>query len=347
MAKKSVYKTNPKTKGAAVREILISWFRENGRDLPWRRTRDPWRILVSEVMLQQIQVKRAIPFYERFLDNFPTVDALARAPLADAIRVWGDLGRYRRVVNLHRTARLIVEEHGGEIPSDPDVLVGLPGIGPYTAGAVACFAFEKDVPFFDTNMHRVLHRLFFGPDVPKATAKPKEVTELAGDLVPPGEGWAWNQAVMEFGALRCTARRPGCLDCPLREACAAHPKMLEAIAGVPRAAKKASDARYEDSNRYLRGRVLAALRAEAEDGDVGLPDLGRALLEDPSVAGATRMLEVVRSLEKDGLVRVLPTQETVASRGHERAEVVAEERAAYDAGGRSPEEVMLIRVALP
>ena len=128
-----------------MREALLSWFDENGRDLPWRRTRDPWRILVSEVMLQQIQVKRAIPFYERFLERFPTVEALAEAPLSDAIRVWGDLGRYRRVVSLHRTARIVVEEHSGRVPSDPEVLVTLPGVGPYTAGAVACFAYEKDV----------------------------------------------------------------------------------------------------------------------------------------------------------------------------------------------------------
>ena len=130
-----------------MRGALASWFRENGRDLPWRRTRDPWRILVSEVMLQQIQVARAIPFYESFLERFPTVGSLASSPIAEAIRAWGDLGRYRRVVNLHRTARIVVEEHDGLIPSDPGVLVTLPGIGPYTAGAVACFAFEKDVAF--------------------------------------------------------------------------------------------------------------------------------------------------------------------------------------------------------
>ena len=126
---------------------MISWFEENGRDLPWRRTRDPWRVLVSEVMLQQIQVVRAIPFYERFLERFPSVEALANAPISDAIRVWGDLGRYRRVVNLHRTACIVMDEHGGEVPSDPAVLAKLPGIGPYTAGAVACFAYERDVAF--------------------------------------------------------------------------------------------------------------------------------------------------------------------------------------------------------
>ena len=128
-----------------VSGALTSWFRDNGRDLPWRRTREPWCVLVSEVMLQQIQVKRAIPFYEKFVERFPTVEELAEAPVAEAIRVWGDLGRYRRVVNLHRTARIVVEEHGGEVPSDPGILTKLPGIGPYTAGAVACFAFERDV----------------------------------------------------------------------------------------------------------------------------------------------------------------------------------------------------------
>ncbi len=136
-----------------MREALLSWFEENGRDLPWRRSRDPWPILVSEVMLQQIQVKRAIPFYERFLARFPTVQALAEAPLSDAIRVWGDLGRYRRVANLHRTARIIVEEHDGKIPPGPDVLVKLPGIGPYTAGAVACFSYERDVAFGMTGIN--------------------------------------------------------------------------------------------------------------------------------------------------------------------------------------------------
>ena len=147
MTGKPTYSTNlepDEAKTRAVREALICWYDENARDLPWRRTREPWRVLVSEVMLQQIQVKRAIPFYESFLARFPTPRALADAPLAEAIRVWGDLGRYRRVVNLHRTARILVEEFGGEVPSDTEVLVKLPGIGPYTAGAVACFAFEKD-----------------------------------------------------------------------------------------------------------------------------------------------------------------------------------------------------------
>jgi A/G-specific adenine glycosylase len=330
-------------KDRAVREVLLVWFAENARDLPWRRTRNPWHVLVSEVMLQQIQVKRAIPFYERFLERFPTVEALAEAPLSDAIRVWDDLGRYRRVVNLHRTARIVVEEHGGRVPSDPEVLLKLPGIGPYTAGAVACFAYEGDVPFFDTNMHRVLHRVFFGPDVPAAKAKPKEVMELASRLVPPGRGWNWNQAVMEFGALRCTARRPDCPDCPLRDHCKAHPKMLDALSALPRAQKTALAPRYEETNRYLRGRVLARLREEADPDGLSLPELARRLQGEAADVGGARLKAVVESLERDGLARVTPASERPA--GHP-AGAVAEERAPY-AAGADREDLTEIRVSLP
>ncbi len=326
-----------------MREALLSWFDENARDLPWRRTRDPWSILVSEVMLQQIQVKRAIPFYERFLKRFPTVRALAEAPLSDAIRVWGDLGRYRRVVNLHRTARIVVEDHGGQIPSDPDALLKLPGIGPYTAGAVACFAYERDVPFYDTNMHRVLHRVFFGPDVPAATAKPKEVTDLAAGLVPPGRGWAWNQAVMEFGALRCTARRPACEGCPLHDHCKARPKIHKALAGLPRAERDASGPKYEDTNRYLRGRVLARLREEANPGGLPLPELARLLRENATDVEPVRLKAVVESLERDGLARVMNASERPE---HRPADAVAEERAPYSTGPEQ-EGAGEIRVSLP
>ena len=346
MAKKAVEQseTAVSARAVAVRSIIVSWFRENGRDLPWRRTRDPWRILVSEVMLQQIQVKRAIPFYGRFLQRFPTVEALAEAPLAEAIRTWGDLGRYRRVVNLHRTARIVVEEHGGRLPSDPEVLVKFPGIGPYTAGAVACFAFERDVPFYDTNMHRVLHRVFYGPEVPKPRAGPKEILALASDLVPAGDGWAWNQAVMEFGALRCTARKPLCEDCPLQTHCEAHPGMLEVLAGLPRGTKNGRAANYEDSNRYLRGRVLAVLR-DADQKEVVLGEIARSVLNEAGEGKLARMREVVASLEADGLARV-------AAENHHRPPVVppgavAEERADYDVGPLPKEDLAALRVSLP
>jgi A/G-specific adenine glycosylase len=304
---------------------LISWFEKNARDLPWRRTRDPWRILVSEVMLQQIQVKRAIPFYEAFLERFPTPRALAEAPLAEAIRVWGDLGRYRRVVNLHRTARILLEEFDSEVPSDPAVLVGLPGIGPYTAGAVACFAFGKDIAFLDTNVRRVLHRLFFGADVPRPAVSDGELLRLAEALMPRGCGWEWGQSVIEFGAVQCTARNPLCECCPLSDLCAARPTIRGAIASLPRSEK--ATYRYEGSNRYYRGRVLAALR-EAPEGSVPLYALGEGLREGFAEKDLPWLRGVVESLEKDGLVSV--------SSGREWPQAVAEKRAAY--GADHPED---------
>lgn len=309
----------------AVRGRIIAWFREEGRDLPWRRTRDPWRVLVSEVMLQQIQVQRAVPFYGRFLERFPTVGVLAEASLAEAIRVWGDLGRYKRVVNLHRTARIVVRDFGGELPADVEVLRKLPGVGPYTAGAVACFAFGRDAAFFDTNMRRVLHRLFVGVDVPRPTAADREIRTLAEDLVPAGRGWEWNQGLMEFGALRCTARKPACDGCFLADVCRARAGIGAALAGLPRA--KGTGYRYEDSNRYHRGRVLAQLR-DAEDG-IELRELGRRVRDGFRDEDLPWLRGVVESLERDGLAVVREG----ASAAETAAGAVSEERPPYGANG--------------
>ncbi len=309
-----------------VQETLLGWFEEHARDLPWRRTRDPYRILVSEVMLQQIQVSRAIPFYEAFVARYPSVVALADAPLADVIRTWGDLGRYRRVVNLHRAARRIVDEHGGDIPRDPAILVTLPGVGPYTAGAVACFAFEDDTAFVDTNMKRVLHRLFVGPDVPAPTAGQRDVLALAAAAVPAGRGWTWNQALMEFGALHCTARRPACGRCPVAPACQAGTSLPAALAARPKVSRPSVPAAGGDTpgvggpadgaHRVYRGKVLAALRELPVDDPVaavGLDALGRRIRPGYDAGQRPWLVGVVGSLAADGLV------------------AVAEERPAYDA----------------
>jgi A/G-specific adenine glycosylase len=202
-----------------VRELLLAWFREHGRDLPWRRTRDPYAILVSEVMLQQTQVARVEEYWMRFLRRYPTVDDLAAAS-ADAVeRSWAGLGYYARARNLHAAARTVVRDHGGAFPRDPDALVKLPGIGRYTAGAVASIAFGADVGTVDTNVARVLARAFAVRGAHKSARRARRLWTLAHALVPRGRAGDWNQALMDLGATTCTARTPRCGACPVKPAC--------------------------------------------------------------------------------------------------------------------------------
>jgi A/G-specific adenine glycosylase len=202
------------------RRRLLRWFRKYGRDLPWRRTRDPYRVLVSEFMLQQTQVSRVEAYYRRFLERYPTIHSLAEAPAGAVRESWEGLGYYRRAANLHRLARALVEERAGIIPHDPVELARLPGVGRYTAGAVACFAYERRAAAVDTNVARVLRRAF--PAQPRSRDSSEQVWETATALLPRrgATAWAFNQAVMELGALICTAREARCGICPVRAACA-------------------------------------------------------------------------------------------------------------------------------
>ncbi len=199
---------------------LLTWFRRHGRDLPWRRTRDPYRVLVSEVMLQQTQVARVEEYWHRFLESFPTIHHLARAHPDRVRESWDGLGYYRRAVNLHQLAREVVTYHGGELPPDAGVLRGLPGVGSYTAGAVASFAYELAEPAIDTNVSRVLRRVFH-PDLPRGVAAERTLHDTAKALVPRRgrNAWVTNQALMELGALVCTARVMKCEQCPVAGIC--------------------------------------------------------------------------------------------------------------------------------
>ncbi len=201
------------------RRRLLRWFRRHGRDLPWRRTRDPYHVLVSEFMLQQTQVSRVEGYYRRFLERYPSVDALASAPAATVRESWEGLGYYRRAANLHRLAQAVMLEHGGIIPADPALLVRLPGVGRYTAGAVASFAYERATPAVDTNVARVLRRAFH-PRLSGPGAE-RRLWETAASLLPSRgrTAWAFNQAIMELGAVVCTARVARCGECPVRAAC--------------------------------------------------------------------------------------------------------------------------------
>jgi A/G-specific adenine glycosylase len=199
---------------------LLTWFRRHGRDLPWRRTREPYPILVSEVMLQQTQVARVTEYWPRFLSRFPSLDHLATARPSQVREAWAGLGYYRRADNLHRLARTVRRDHGGMLPRDIAVLRTLPGIGPYTAGAIASFAWELPEPAIDTNVHRVLRRVFH-PRVRHNAQGHAKLTRLAQSLVPRAgnDAWTTNQALMELGALVCTARVMRCESCPVRAVC--------------------------------------------------------------------------------------------------------------------------------
>jgi len=202
------------------RRRLLAWFRRHGRDLPWRRTRDPYHVLVSEVMLQQTQVSRVEGYYRTFLTAFPTLERLAAAPAPRVREQWDGLGYYRRAANLHRLAREVVAIHDGRVPDDLAALRSLPGVGRYTAGAVLSFAFERPAPAVDTNVSRVIRRVFH-PRLPTGVRPEERVWETAERLVPRrgANAWAFNQAIMELGALVCTARVKRCGECPVRHGC--------------------------------------------------------------------------------------------------------------------------------
>ncbi|MET0903595.1 MAG: A/G-specific adenine glycosylase [Acidimicrobiales bacterium] len=269
---------------------VLGWWEEQRRDLPWRQTRDPWAVLVCEVMAQQTQVARVAERWRPFLDRFPTPSALAEVPVAEAIRWWSGLGYNRRAVALHRAAQAVVRDHDGRLPNDLHALLALPGIGPYTARAVLVFAFEADLGVVDTNTARILAR-WAG-----RRRRAAEAQAAADHAVPSGRAWAWNQAMLDLGATVCTRRSPCCTVCPVEDECAwrraGHPDPDPAIgsAGV-----SGGQSRFDGSDRQGRGRLVAALRSR----DVASHELAEVMgwPDDPSRAD-----RVAATLLRDGLV---------------------------------------------
>ncbi len=204
---------------------LLRWYTKNKRDLPWRRTADPYRIWVSEIMLQQTQVAQVIPYYERFLSRFSTIHALAAAHEDDVLKIWEGLGYYRRARFMHSAARLIVKNYNGRIPDDYDSLMSLPGFGPYTCGSVLSIAFNLPYPAVDGNVLRLISRLFrIESDITRSTTKQK-VEDIVGQLFPKGRASDFSQALMEIGSLICTPSQPKCHECPCRKICRAFLEM--------------------------------------------------------------------------------------------------------------------------
>ena len=211
----------PRHRPLPFRAALLSWFDHGKRDLPWRRTKDAYAIWLSEVMLQQTQVVTVIPYWERFLARFPTVGALAEAPLEEVLPYWSGLGYYSRCRNLHRAAQAVVAEHGGKLPANAGALLQLPGFGPYTAGAVASIAYDLEAPIVDGNVARVFSRLFVVEGAPGERTREKRLWQLASEHVKGERPGDFNQALMELGATVCRAEKPACLLCPVRSHCGA------------------------------------------------------------------------------------------------------------------------------
>ena len=245
----------------SVRRKLVAWYQDAQRDLPWRRDRDPYRVLLSEMMLVQTTVATVVPYFERFLARFPTIEALAQADEGDVLKQWEGLGYYRRARQLHAAARAVVERHGGRIPDDPEALRALPGVGRYIADAVLSFAYDQPAPILEANTQRVLARWLAWSDDLKATASQTRLWDAAARLVPQQGAGEFNQAFMELGALVCTPRAPSCLLCPVSAECRAH--QLGVQESVPLIAPKAPPLEVEEACALVvRGdRVLIVQRA--------------------------------------------------------------------------------------
>jgi A/G-specific adenine glycosylase len=275
-------------------EPLLGWYARHARDLPWRAPgTTPWSVLVSEIMLQQTPVARVIPAHASWMARWPRPAALAAEPPGEAIRQWGRLGYPRRALRLHETATILTTRYGGTVPAGREALLALPGIGSYTAAAVSSFAFGQRHAVLDTNVRRVLARLVAGLPMPAAATSVAE-TRLAESLLPaePAVAARWSVAVMELGALVCTAGRPQCGRCPVARDCA------WLAAGQPPAAATRPSQRYDGTDRQCRGRLLAVLR------ESGTPVSQAAL--DAAWAGQRQLARALDGLVADGLVDPLP-----------------------------------------
>jgi A/G-specific adenine glycosylase len=281
-------------------EPVLTWYARNARDLPWRAPgATPWSVLVSEIMLQQTPVARVLPEYLKWIARWPTPAALAAEPAGEAIRQWGRLGYPRRALRLHETATIVTTRHGGTVPADRDALLALPGIGSYTAAAVASFAFGQRHAVLDTNVRRVLARLVVGRARPAAAPSVAE-RRLAESLLPaePAVAARWSVAVMELGALVCTAASPRCGSCPVARDCA------WLAAGQPKDPQDSAEGadrrtqRYDGTDRQCRGHLLAVLR------DSGVP-VSRADF-DAVWPGQAQLARALDGLIADGLVDPLP-----------------------------------------
>lgn len=284
---------------------LLQWYGESGRaELPWRTTRDPYFTLVSECMLQQTQVDRVVPAFAAFIERFPTLAALASASTADVLRMWRGLGYNSRAIRLHALAQTVLRDHRGEIPKETDELRELPGIGAYTAAAIRAFAFDIDDAPIDTNVKRIVHRLFYGVEYPMLARDP-QLAARARALVPPGRAHDWNSAMMDLGATVCGARAPKCEACPIAADCVAAPIDATALASARRAHAKpraGGTEKFEESTRFARGRIVDRLRDLRPGQKISMLDLTRDVAGSLPRRSDDEIAALVSALHREGLV---------------------------------------------
>lgn len=289
-----------------VQSALLAWYERSGRaHLPWRVARDPYFTIVSEVMLAQTQVDRVVGKFSAFIAAYPTIGALAGAKTSDVVRLWQGLGYNSRAVRLVELARIIVRDFDGSIPRDEGVLRSLPGVGPYTVAAVRAFGFDEDVAAIDTNVRRIVTRLFFGIEYPpKAT--PAEIETTARSVVPPGAGHDWNSAMMDLGSGVCTARAPDCPSCPMQAVCAAAPVDASELSELRKRHAKSKPPQsaipFRQTTRFARGRIVDRLRRLRPGRGISLLDLHRDLRAALPERSVENLAAIVNALETDGLL---------------------------------------------
>lgn len=275
----------------AVQQSISAWYRRVGRDLPWRRTRDPYAIAVSEVMLQQTQVDRVKPKFLAWRRAWPTTKLLARAPLSAVLKQWSGLGYNSRAMRLRLAAQIVMEKHNGHWPQTVAELESLPGFGPYTAAAVATFAYQQRVPVIDTNIRRVIGRIFFGPN---GAPSEKKLAKTVVEILPTRRPDLWNHALMDLGAMVCVARKPKCEECPVKNLCRAYPEILT----TPVVKKNLPLPKFETTDRFWRGRVVAMMVQKRHWSLTAL----RHELQALGNIDSTRLQRIVDSLVSAGLL---------------------------------------------
>lgn len=282
---------NIQDKNLRVRRRILAWYRRVGRDLPWRRTRDPYAIAVSEVMLQQTQVERVVPKFLAWRRAWPTTKSLERAPLSEVLKLWSGLGYNSRAMRLRLAAREVMVKYNGHWPRTVAELEALPGVGSYTAAAIVTFAYHQRVPVIDTNVRRVIGRMFFGVRGP---ASEKVLTNKVTKMLPTTRPDIWNHALMDLGAMVCVARRPKCEECSVKNLCLAYP----AILNQPPALKKTPNPKFRATNRFWRGRIIAVLSVNGKQSITGL----KKKIKVHGHLDNRRFMKLVSDLEKAGLI---------------------------------------------